>query len=169
MLVSTGQGRRIHLASKIPCYLLSYLSICHSQNYGVKTRKFHGRGKDQLPVYSTKRYFKPRSVCLPYGTIHGNRNMFPFPTNKSSNSNHGLHINPNSTTDYYVNWIPVSLLSTISCVESKYVSLHHSHLVPKLKGSHWNGFSSLLLHRMPISKQSPLHISLATRVISIEL
>ena len=68
-LVSTGQGCRIHLASKIPFYLLSYLSICHLRNYGVKTRKFHGRGKDPLPVSSTKRYFKPRSICLPYGTI----------------------------------------------------------------------------------------------------
>jgi hypothetical protein len=51
------------------------------QNYGVKTRKFHGRGKDPLPVSSMKRYFKPRSIRLPYGTIYGN---------------HGLHINPNS-------------------------------------------------------------------------
>jgi len=44
-------------------------------------RKFHGRGKDPCPVSSTKRYFKPRSVRLPYGTIFGN---------------HGLHINPNT-------------------------------------------------------------------------
>ncbi len=26
-----------------------------------------------------QRYFKPWSVCLPYGTIYGNRNVFPFP------------------------------------------------------------------------------------------
>jgi len=30
---------------------------------------FHVRGKDPLPVSSPKRYFKPRSVRLPYGTI----------------------------------------------------------------------------------------------------
>ena len=79
-LASTGRGCRIHLASKIPCYLFSYLSICHSWNYGVKMRKFHGRWKDPLSVSSTKRYFKPRPSRLPYGTIYGN---------------HGLHINNN--------------------------------------------------------------------------
>ena len=98
-LVSIGLGHWIGLGSKIPFYLLSYLSTCHSQNYGVKMRKFTGRGKDPLPVSSLKRYFKPRSVCLPYGTIcicvlykweqkhvsisisttDGNRNMFLFP------------------------------------------------------------------------------------------
>jgi hypothetical protein len=76
---ATGQGRRISLASKNPFLLALVLSIRHSRNYGVKTRKSHGRGKDPLPESSTKRYFKPRSVRLPYGTIYGNRNVFPFP------------------------------------------------------------------------------------------
>ena len=69
MLVLIGLGRQIGLGSKIPFNLLSYLSIHHSRNYGVKTRKLPGRGKDPLSVSSTKRYFEPRSVHLPYGTI----------------------------------------------------------------------------------------------------
>ncbi len=120
-LVSTRRGRRIHIASKIPFYLLSYLSIRHLQNYGVKTRELHGRGKDPLPLSSTKRYsshgpsvyrtvpymetetcfcfhfndwWKQTHVFISISTTDGNDNMFPFPTNKSSN--HGLHINPNS-------------------------------------------------------------------------
>jgi hypothetical protein len=76
---ATGQGPRISLASKNPFLLALVLSIRHSQNYGVKTRKSRGRGKYPLPVSSTKRYFKSRSIRLPYGTIYGNRNMFPFP------------------------------------------------------------------------------------------
>ena len=98
-LVLIGLGRRIGLGSKILFYLLSYLFICHLQNYGLKTRKFPGRGKDPLPVSLTKRYFKPRSIRLSYGTIcifihhrwkrkhvsvsisrdDGNGNMFPLP------------------------------------------------------------------------------------------
>ena len=100
-LVSIRLGHRIGLASKIPFYLVSYLSIRHPKNYGVKTRKFPGRGKHQHPVSSTKRYFKPRSIWLLYGTIcifvhhrwkqkhvsvsisisrdDGNWNMFLFP------------------------------------------------------------------------------------------
>ncbi len=78
-------GTRISVASKIPPvkshFTCLVLSIHHSRNYGVKTRKFHGTGKDPLPVPSTKRYFKPWSLRLPYGTIYGN---------------HGLHINPNT-------------------------------------------------------------------------
>ena len=54
---------------KNPFKLALVLSIWHLQNYGVKTRKSHGRGTDPLPVSSTKRYFKPRSVRLPYSTI----------------------------------------------------------------------------------------------------
>ncbi len=111
-LVSIVLGFRIGLGSKIPFYLLSYLSIRHSRNYGVKTRKFPGRGKDPLPVSSTKRYIKPRSVHLPYGTIcifihhrrkrklvsvslsrdDGNGKSFGF----HESSNHDLNINPNS-------------------------------------------------------------------------
>jgi hypothetical protein len=107
-LVLTGRGRRIRLASKIPFYLLSYLSICHLQNYGVKARKFYGREKDPLPVSSTKKIlqatvrlstvqyhvWKQKHVSVFISTTDGNRNMFPFPTNESSN--HGLYINPNT-------------------------------------------------------------------------
>ncbi len=64
-----GQGRRISLASNNPFILALVLSIHHLWNYGVKMRKSHRIGKDPLPVASTKRYFKPRSVRLPYGTI----------------------------------------------------------------------------------------------------
>jgi len=45
MLVSTGRGRRIHLASKIPIVHALVLSICHSRNYGVKQGNFMGEEK----------------------------------------------------------------------------------------------------------------------------
>ena len=43
-LVLIRLGRQIGLGSKRPILLALVLSICHSQNYGVKNKETHGRG-----------------------------------------------------------------------------------------------------------------------------
>ena len=62
MLVLIGLGRQIGLGSKIPFYLLSYLSICHSQNYGVKNKDISWERKGSTPCIFNKKILQA-AVC----------------------------------------------------------------------------------------------------------
>jgi len=79
MLVSTRWGRRIGVASKIPFYLLSSINSSFAKLWC----------KNEKIVSSTKRYFKPRSIRLPYGTMYGN---------------HGLHMTVFFQTGHRNSW-----------------------------------------------------------------